>query len=173
MSWVITDNGAVNASAGRARLLPSREALGNVTHDRLGRRLAIHAICRAAVGFGIIRAYNKIVGVFPALRTPWSLPMKAVSENAGKLVFLLAIVFLKWGTCDQSQAVAGDQPKHRFPDVTLITQDNEAVSFRDDLVKDKVVLINFMYTECESCTKGTQNLGEVQKALGDRLGKEV
>jgi hypothetical protein len=35
-----------------------------------------------------------------------------------------------------------------FPNAVLYTQENQPVRFYDDLVKGKVVLINFMYTSC-------------------------
>ncbi len=36
-----------------------------------------------------------------------------------------------------------------FPNIVLVTQDEERVRFYDDLLKDKVVVINFMYTSCD------------------------
>lgn len=36
-----------------------------------------------------------------------------------------------------------------FPNTVLTTQDEERVRFYDDLVRDKCVLINFMYTTCD------------------------
>lgn len=62
-----------------------------------------------------------------------------------------------------------------FPKVTLRTQDNKEVRFYEDVVKGKVVVVNFMYTKCEGklCGEGMENLVQVQKALGDRLGRDV
>ena len=36
----------------------------------------------------------------------------------------------------------------RFPNIQLYTQNDEAVRFYDDLVKDKIVIVNFMYASC-------------------------
>ena len=61
-----------------------------------------------------------------------------------------------------------------FPNVVLTTQENKKIRMYDDLVKDKVMLINFMYTSCERlCPRVTQNLVKVQKLLGDRMGRNV
>ena len=61
-----------------------------------------------------------------------------------------------------------------FPNVSLITHDGKSVRFFDDLIKDKVVVINFIYTNCEdSCPLETAQLVKVQQILGDRVGKEV
>ena len=61
-----------------------------------------------------------------------------------------------------------------FPNVELINQDGKTVRFYDDLIKDKVVAINFIYTHCgDSCPAETANLRQVQKLLGDRVGKDI
>lgn len=61
-----------------------------------------------------------------------------------------------------------------FPNVTLITQDGKRVRFFDDLVKDKVVMINLIYTRCQdSCPLATAQLAKVQQILGDRVGRDV
>lgn len=36
----------------------------------------------------------------------------------------------------------------RFPNTLLYTHDNQTVRFYDDLVKDRTVIIQFMYTRC-------------------------
>ena len=36
----------------------------------------------------------------------------------------------------------------RFPDVVLQTHDGRSVRFYEDLIKDKIVAINFMYVGC-------------------------
>ncbi|NOY61855.1 MAG: c-type cytochrome [Gammaproteobacteria bacterium] len=61
-----------------------------------------------------------------------------------------------------------------FPNITLITQDGKKVKFFDDLIKDKVVAINFIFTSCDdSCPLETARLRQVQKILGDRVGRDV
>ena len=61
-----------------------------------------------------------------------------------------------------------------FPNVTLTTHEGKKVKFYDDLMKDKIVLINFMYVRCEgTCPGTTANLVKVQQLLGDRVGKDI
>ena len=61
-----------------------------------------------------------------------------------------------------------------FPNLTLRAHDNRTVRFYDDLIKDKVVLINFMYAECDGICPGmTANLVKVQKRLGPRVGRDI
>ncbi len=61
-----------------------------------------------------------------------------------------------------------------FPNHVLLTQDGKPVRFYDDVLKGKVVLINFMFTTCTGvCPPMTANLAKVQSYLGDRVGKDV
>jgi protein SCO1/2 len=61
-----------------------------------------------------------------------------------------------------------------FPNVELITHQGHKVRFFDDLIKDKVVVIDFIFTTCSSaCPLETARLVEVQRALGDRVGRDV
>ena len=62
----------------------------------------------------------------------------------------------------------------RFPNVELITQDGKKVRFYEDLIKGKVVAIELMYTTCKyNCPLETARLVQVQKLLGDRMGKDI
>ena len=64
--------------------------------------------------------------------------------------------------------------KNYFPNVPLITHEGKTVHFFDDLIKDKIVAINFIYTHCaETCPLETAQLARVQQLLGDRLGKDI
>ena len=61
-----------------------------------------------------------------------------------------------------------------FPNVPLTTQDGTTVHFYDDLLKGKTVVIELFYTHCvDSCPLETARLAQVQKMLGDRMGKDV
>lgn len=62
--------------------------------------------------------------------------------------------------------------KH-FPNVDLVTHEGKDVRFYDHVLRDRKVVINFMYTVCSNiCTPVTQNILEAQRLLGD-LGKEI
>ncbi|NOT13699.1 MAG: c-type cytochrome [Methylococcaceae bacterium] len=61
-----------------------------------------------------------------------------------------------------------------FPNIELVTQDGKKVHLYDDLIKNKVFAINFIYTRCtESCPLESAALRNLQQALGDRMGKDV
>ncbi len=60
-----------------------------------------------------------------------------------------------------------------FPNIPLTTHRGEKVRFFD-LIKDKVVAVNFIYTKCsDSCPMETARMRDVERVLGDRLGKDV
>jgi protein SCO1/2 len=62
----------------------------------------------------------------------------------------------------------------RFPNVPLRTHDGRTVRFYDDLLRGKIVTLNFMYVECEGTCPGlTSTLVELQKQLGDRVGRDI
>jgi protein SCO1/2 len=61
-----------------------------------------------------------------------------------------------------------------FPNVELTTQDGTKVHFYDDLLKGKIVVIELIYTHCvDACPLETARLAQIQKLLGDRIGKEI
>jgi protein SCO1/2 len=61
-----------------------------------------------------------------------------------------------------------------FPNIPLTTQDGKTVRFYDDLLKDKKVVINFIYTRCgDACPLETARLAQVQRILGDRMGRDI
>ena len=59
-------------------------------------------------------------------------------------------------------------------DFELTTHEGKKVRFYDDLIKDKIVVINFMYAQCEGiCVPITRNLKRVQSLLGKRVGRDI
>src|SRR5437867_2245507 len=62
-----------------------------------------------------------------------------------------------------------------FPNLALTPHEGRQVRFYDDLIKDKIVTINFMYKQCEDgrCPVTTANLVRVQKLLGSRVGHDI
>lgn len=61
-----------------------------------------------------------------------------------------------------------------FPNFELTTHEGKRVHFYDDLIKDKIVVINFMYAQCQGICPGiTANLLRVQKILGERIGRDI
>ncbi|MGI9331727.1 MAG: SCO family protein [Gammaproteobacteria bacterium] len=61
-----------------------------------------------------------------------------------------------------------------FTDLVLRDQHGTRRRFYTDVLKDRVVLINFIYTRCrDACPLLTAKLVQVKKALGERFGEQV
>jgi protein SCO1/2 len=62
----------------------------------------------------------------------------------------------------------------RFPDVVLVNQRGEPVHVHRDLVQDKIVVMNFIYTRCTSvCPTLGVSFSRLQELEKERLGREV
>jgi len=67
-----------------------------------------------------------------------------------------------------------DRLEGYFPDAVLLDQDGKERRFYEDLLCDRIVLVQFLYTRCTGLCPGvTANLLQVQEALGERLGRDV
>jgi protein SCO1/2 len=91
---------------------------------------------------------------------------------AASLLFAaaLSVLFVVLG----ATRAAADDPSGRFPNVTLTTQDGVDVRFYDDLIKGKTVGITLIYTTCQyACPLETARMAQVQRLLGDRMGREI
>ena len=100
--------------------------------------------------------------------------MKKTGSLSG-MFFLSALAAAIWGGAFCPQLSGEDGIADDFPQVRLQDQDGKQFYFYEDLLRDKIVLINLMYTSCDGtlCERGTQNLVNLQKLLGDRLGREI
>src|SRR5260370_16035287 len=65
------------------------------------------------------------------------------------------------------------QEQH-LPNIPLLTHEGKQVRFYDDLIKDKIVTINFFFAQCKDiCPIVIANLVKVQKILGDQVGRDL
>jgi len=64
--------------------------------------------------------------------------------------------------------------KPSIPDLVLLNQDGDKVRFYSDLVKGKVVAINFIFTTCTTiCPPMGATFAKVQSLLGQRMGNDL
>ena len=85
----------------------------------------------------------------------------ALLLSVGGLLYRPALAANPWGA-------------NYFPNVPLITQDGTTVRLYDDLLKGKAVALNLIYTSCkDECPLETARLVQVQRLLGDRVGKDI
>jgi protein SCO1/2 len=89
-------------------------------------------------------------------------------------IMVLALLSGAAALLTPAAAVAGPWGADYFPNVPLTTQDGKVVRFYDDLLKGKSVAINLIYTHCSaSCPLETAKLAQLQKIMGDRVGKDI
>jgi len=61
-----------------------------------------------------------------------------------------------------------------MPNLPVVTQDGKTLRFYDDVIKDKIVVIDFVYTNCpDICGLTTARLAQVQDKLGDAVGRDI
>jgi protein SCO1 len=61
-----------------------------------------------------------------------------------------------------------------FPNFELVTQDGKKLKFYDDILKDKIVILNMMYADCQGvCPTITMNLKRVHKILKQEINHDV
>jgi protein SCO1 len=64
--------------------------------------------------------------------------------------------------------------RRHLPDVLVQTHEGKAALFYEDLVKDRIVVLNFMYLNCEStCPATLHALMEVHSLLKSRIGRDI
>jgi protein SCO1/2 len=98
-------------------------------------------------------------------------------------ISLLAALFCLGVAC--SIALSAFMEKHerhgathkqsdKFSNIVLYTQHGRPVRFYDDLIKDKTVIINLMFTGCgETCPANTAELARINDLLGPRMGRDI
>jgi len=69
---------------------------------------------------------------------------------------------------------AANADENYFTNVVLIDQHGEKKQLYNDLLKDKIVIINAFFSECKGvCPVMSDNLYKIQEYLGDKMGKTV
>jgi cytochrome oxidase Cu insertion factor (SCO1/SenC/PrrC family) len=96
-----------------------------------------------------------------------------------KVVFSILASGLLFGTAQAQQAKVSPaereaKAREYFTDTKLKTQTDRTVRFFSDLMKDKVVLINFVFTQCgDACPLITAKLVQTKKELGEAFGRDL
>ncbi len=90
------------------------------------------------------------------------------------MLALVLVLVLVTGLAPLSAHAQPRWGKDYFPNVELTTQDGRQVKLYDDLLKGKILVINFIFTSCgDVCPLDTAQLRRVQELLGDRAGRDI
>ena len=61
-----------------------------------------------------------------------------------------------------------------FPNLPVMNQNGEQLKFYDDLIKDKIVVVMFIYTSCtDICPLTTARMTLIEDKLGAAVGKDI
>ena len=95
-----------------------------------------------------------------------------------RITVALVLTCIGWGaayaadtvTAAEARAAAEiDRAREYFSNVELINQDGETVRFFDDVLKDQVVVINFIFTNCDgACPLMTHKLSIPLNGLSEK-----
>jgi protein SCO1/2 len=96
-----------------------------------------------------------------------------INKSLPRVAAILVLI-----ACPLSAAAQYKQDKRPARDaiagVSLVDQDGKQIDFYDDLLKGRVVAINFIYTTCAAiCPMQGNQFARLQEKLGERLGKDV
>ncbi len=108
-------------------------------------------------------------------------PECTVENNVPKSLYFITVLRDLFGTLflrehqeSPDHRVPTGRVSDRFPNILLRTQHSRPVRFYEDLVKNKTVIIDFMYTTCDDdCALTTANLVRVHEFLGSRVGHNI
>jgi protein SCO1 len=89
------------------------------------------------------------------------------------LILLVSCVFFLAGLLTRP-AQADVRGADYFTNLTLTTSDGKEVKFFDDVLKDRIVAVNFFYTSCtDLCSLSTARMAQIYEWLGERMGRDV
>jgi cytochrome oxidase Cu insertion factor (SCO1/SenC/PrrC family) len=100
--------------------------------------------------------------------------LAGVAVTAAMLVTIFATTAAVASTASADRAAAEAKARTYFTNLEVIDQNGQRLDFYDDVLKDKVVAINFIFTNCQgACPLMTKNLTFVRDMMDGEVGKSV
>src|SRR5215470_17807235 len=110
-------------------------------------------------------------------RIPGDVLRRSVKEGHMRLSSLAAAVALAaviMSTRGPLEAQGVHRGANYFTNLPVVTQDGKTLKFYDDVLKGKIVLISFIYTNCpDICPLTTARIAQVEDKLGDMVGRDI
>ncbi|HZH12878.1 MAG TPA: SCO family protein [Archangium sp.] len=93
-------------------------------------------------------------------------------------LLVLALAFCLHAHAAEGGPKAPNTPEEKgrawFTDTQLVTHEGKQVRFYSDVLKDRVVVISFLFTRCNTaCPMIAARLNRIREQLGERFGREV
>ena len=73
----------------------------------------------------------------------------------------------------ETDELQDEKQRRYFTDLNVITHEGEELRFYSDLLKDKLVVISFFYTNCPTAQPALVTSFKLQKRLRNRLGSDI
>jgi protein SCO1/2 len=90
------------------------------------------------------------------------------------LTIIVAFAAVIISARDPLEAQGYHRGANYFPNLPVVTQDGKVLNFYDDVIKDKIVLISFIYTNCpDLCPLTTARITQVEDRLGEMVGRDI
>lgn len=97
-----------------------------------------------------------------------------IAALAAVLTLILSPAILASTGSDAERLAAEEKARNYFTNLEVIDQDGRKLKFYDDVLKGKVVAINFIFTNCQgACPLMTRHLTLVRDLLGPDVGNEI
>lgn len=95
-----------------------------------------------------------------------------------RILLLAMLMVLSIGTLPAAEEQTPEQAeaaaREYFTDTILVNQYGEEVQFFSDVLKDQIVAINFIFTNCQgACPLITEKMKAARSAMGDESGASI
>jgi cytochrome oxidase Cu insertion factor (SCO1/SenC/PrrC family) len=107
---------------------------------------------------------------------PQTIPFNGGSSPRAerRISFINQVSEFAWSVGPSGASSAGSDFHPKIPDIAVVDQDGRKRLFFTDLVKDKVVAINFIFTRCTTiCLPLGATFSKLQRSFGSAMGKDV
>ena len=99
---------------------------------------------------------------------------KLIAVAIATAALVLAPALFASTATDAERAATEQKARDYFSNIEVIDQDGQRLKFYDDVLKDKVVAINFIFTNCQgACPLMTRQLTLVRDLLGPDVGEKI
>ena len=100
--------------------------------------------------------------------------LSRVAFATAPLILASALHANDLGDASADRVAAEEKARNYFTNLEVISQDGERLQFYDDVLKDKVVVISFIFTNCQgACPLMTRNLTMIRDMLRENERAEI
>lgn len=102
--------------------------------------------------------------------------LETLNRAFGAMLVMVLVSGLQTASADTNPGSDATEQRAReyFTNLELISQDGQRLRFYDDILKDNVVVVSFIFTNCQgACPLMTRNLTMIRDMLPGDLGERI